>query len=233
MYNHLFFDLDHTLWDFEQNSYLALESIYFEFDLRKYNILSTDHFIEVYNPINYSLWTAYRNGEIDAETVKYKRFQDTFKQFGVVDEATTHKIKESYMNQLPFGGALMPNTIEMLTELHAEYKLHIVTNGFKEISNQKLKHSGITDYFHSVLSAEEVGVLKPNAKVFETALINNKARNTESLFIGDNLIADVQGAQKVGMDQVFYNPEKIHHSETPTYEIDCLSSISKIVKNNR
>lgn len=224
-YKHLFFDWDHTLWDFEANSRSALTSIYYEFDLRKLNVQSPDHFIDTYLPINYQMWTDYREGKIDAPTVKIKRFQDTLKHFGSIDNHLVSSIKDNYLQNLPLGGKLMPNVNSVLEYLSEKYLLHIVTNGFREITDEKLKYCGIAHYFTSTLAADEAGALKPNPIVFSTALKNNKATVEESLFIGDNLIADIQGAQAFGMDQVFFNPEKKEHQEQPTYEISDLSEL--------
>ena len=218
-YQHIFFDLDHTLWDFDRNSKAALSDVYYEFDLRQFQIASPQHFQEVYGPINERMWVQYRLGEIDAETVKIGRFRESLKRFGVVDEDLVRAAKSFYLNQLPLKGYLMPNTKEALTYLQTKYKLHVVTNGFRAVTERKIAHSDIGAFFESTLSAEEVGVLKPNRAVFDRALSMNNATTDNSLFVGDNLIADVQGAQGVGMDQVFFNPHQKAHNETPTFEI--------------
>lgn len=218
-YQHLFFDLDHTLWDFETNSQEALTSIYYEFDLRRWEVQSPQHFIDTYLPINYKMWADYRNGVIDAKTVKRKRFQDTLKQFGVINQSMVQQVESSYLQKLPLGGNLLPNVKEMLTALQQHFQLHIVTNGFREITVSKLAISGIQDYFTTSLSAEEAGVLKPNPKIFQQALAMANATVEKSLFIGDNIIADVGGAKAVGIDQVFFNPNKAEHNAQPSYEI--------------
>lgn len=218
-YKHLFFDLDHTLWDFEANSKAALTAMYYDLDLRQLGILSPEQFVDVYLPINYKYWAAYREGRLSAEAIKFKRFEDTYKKFGGASEKLIQNSRDYYLKELPKKGALMPNVLNVLGELKNEFQLHVVTNGFRAVTKHKMERSKLVPFFNSVLSAEDVGVLKPNKKVFETALINNNAQVQESLFIGDNLIADVQGARSVGMDQVYFNPEKEQHSEDPTYEI--------------
>ncbi len=229
VYKHLFFDWDHTLWDFEANSIKVLEEIYYHYNLRQFNVLSPQHFIDTYMPINYYMWTKFREGKIDAETVKFQRFAMTFKEFGVIDDQLIADVKSFYLQELPKGGFLMPNVIDMLNELQNEFQLHIVTNGFLEVTNEKLKYSQIAHYFETVLSAEEVGVLKPNQAVFHEALRRANATVTDSLFIGDNLIADVQGARNVGMNQVFFNPDQRQHDEQPTFEISDMKELVGIL----
>ncbi len=218
-YQHIFFDWDHTLWDFEANSAQAMEKLYYAFDFRQFGILSPQHFVDIYQPINYQLWKAFREGEIDAQTVKIKRFQEALKVFSVYDQTLISEIKSYYLNELPKPGILMPSVRECLDQLSAKYQLHCVTNGFLEVTQQKLKHSQLHHYFDTILSAEEVGVLKPHPKIFAEALRRAEATVEQSLFIGDNLIADIQGAQNMGIDQVFYNPKQVEHKGKPTYEI--------------
>lgn len=229
-YEHLFFDWDHTLWDFETNSKKVLEQIYYEYNLRRFGILSPNHFIEVYMPINYRMWREFREGKIDTETVKYKRFEETFKEFGVINIDLAMEVKAFYLSRLPLGGVLMPNVIQTLSELEGKYQLHVVTNGFLEVTEYKIKHSNIASFFKVILSAEEVGVLKPNPQVFEEAFKRSGATADNSLFIGDNLIADVQGARNVGMHQVYYNPEKEVHEDNPTYEIADMHELVSILQ---
>lgn len=228
-YKHLFFDLDHTLWDFEHNSKKALTSVFYECDLRRMNVQSPDHFIETYLPINYQMWSAYRRGEIDAQEVKHLRFQNTLKKFGLVSQSMVKDVGDAYLAHLPRGGNLMPNVLHILKKLHAHYRLHVVTNGFQAITKVKLQNSGITDFFQLVLSAEEVGVLKPDKRVFQTAVNKTKAKVEESLFIGDSIIADIEGASSFGMDQVFYNPKNKQHQAEPTYEITDMAELESIL----
>lgn len=218
-YKHIFFDLDHTLWDFDKNAKASLTDVFYKFDLRRFGVKNVEHFQEIYMPINQRMWGEYRRGEIDAETVKIGRFQETFKLFNVVDHGLTKEVKEFYLKQLPVKGALMPNTLDTLNYLKSKYELHIVTNGFRAVTDEKISFSNIGSFFKSTLSAEEVGVLKPNKEVFERALSMNNTNSTESLFVGDSIIADVEGARGVGMDQVLFNPHKKAHTSNPTYEI--------------
>jgi len=228
-YEHLFFDWDHTLWDFETNSKQALEKIFYEYDLRKFGVLSPQHFIDTYMPINYTMWKEFREGKMDAATVKIKRFQDTFQKFGVVDMVLVNDVKSFYLDKLPLGGALMPNVLKTIKILNENFELHVVTNGFLEVTQHKLAHSNLASFFRTVLSAEEVGVLKPNTKVFQEALKRSGASAERSLFIGDNLIADVQGARNAGMHQVFFNPLGHAHEESPTYEINDFQELLDIL----
>ncbi len=228
-YKHIFFDLDHTLWDFDRNARGALHEVYYQFDLRRIGALSPQHFIDVYMPINERMWGEYRQGKIDAETIKIARFKETFKKFGFLDGDTVKKVKSAYLEFLPRQGHLIEGVQSLLEYLKPKYFLHIVTNGFKAVSIEKLGHANINSFFKSSLSAEEVGYLKPDVRVFKTALKNNKARAEESLFVGDHLEADVIGAANAGMDQVYFNPKGKAHNFKPTFEISEMAELCELL----
>jgi len=228
-YKHLFFDLDHTLWDFEGNASLSLDDVYHEFDLRRFGIISAEQFKQTYFPINDRMWAQYRRGELTSAEIKIERFRETLKKFSVLDHDLVAEIKEFYLKSLPLKGRLMPGATQVLDKLQGKAALHIVSNGFLAITKEKIKYSGIQKYFDVVLSAEEVGVLKPNQKVFEEAFRRANASASESIYIGDSLEADVRGPRNVGMDQIYYNVHSKPHDESPTHEVNHLLDIAEIL----
>ena len=204
---HLFFDLDHTLWDFDKNSVLTFEKIF------KLNNLDIDlnTFLEVYVPINLQYWKLYREEKIDKKSLKFARLNDAFKALDVeVSARIIHKLSDDYITYLPTFNHLFPGTIELLEHLQSNYTLHIITNGFKEVQHGKLNQSKIDHFFQTVTNSEMVGVKKPNPKIFNHALQMAKATKEESLMIGDNLEADVMGALNFGMEAICFN----YHKET-------------------
>jgi putative hydrolase of the HAD superfamily len=107
--------------------------------------------------------------------------------------------------------------------------MHIITNGFHESQNIKFSESGLEPLFEVLLCSDQVGVNKPDAKIFRRALQLAGAERKESLMIGDNLIADCVGAREQGIDQVFFNPKRNKHTEKVTYEIEHLEELLGIV----
>jgi putative hydrolase of the HAD superfamily len=202
---HIFFDLDHTLWDFDKNSALTFEKI---FALNAINI-DLNSFLEVYVPINFNYWKLYREDKVDKKNLKFARLNDTFKALGIdVSAAVVHKLSDDYITYLSTFNHLFDGTIELLEYLHAKYKLHIITNGFKEAQQAKLNQSNIDHYFLTVTNSEMVGVKKPNPKIFLHALHMANATLENSLMIGDNLEADILGALNIGMDAICFNYHK-------------------------
>ena len=209
---HVFFDLDHTLWDFDKNSALTFDKIF------KLNSLDIDlnSFLEVYVPINLRYWKLYRDEKIDKKSLKFARLKDAFKTLDIeVSTRIIHILSDDYILHLPTFNHLFPGTIELLEYLQPNYILHIITNGFKEVQHGKLNQSNIDHFFQTVTNSEMVGVKKPNPKIFNHALQMAKATPEESLMIGDNLEADVLGALNFGMEAICFN----YHKETLAADI--------------
>ena len=198
----VFFDLDHTLWDFEKNSALA-----FEFIFEKHQInIDLDRFLQIYAPINLKYWELYRKDEIDHVTMRYQRLREAFDIFKFeIEDALINILSQEYIYYLPKNNHLIEGAIEVLEYLKPKYNLHIITNGFAEIQNNKLENSKSIDYFKTITNSDLAGVKKPNPIIFEYALELAKTRRGNSIMIGDCIEADVQGALDAGLDAIFFN----------------------------
>ncbi len=200
--NHIFFDLDHTLWDFDRNSALAFERV---FKFR--NIpLEVNSFLEVYMPVNFKYWERYRNEEVSKEGLRYGRLKDSFDLLEFeVDRDLIDNIAIDYIEYLPDHNHLLDGSKEVLDYLRETYVLHIITNGFEEVQHKKLINSGISEYFTTITTSEEAGVKKPHKHIFETALKKSSAMPENSIMIGDNFEADCTGAENCGIKSIFFD----------------------------
>jgi len=199
---HIFFDLDHTLWDFDKNSALAFEFLFKE---EKIDI-GLQEFLDVYLPINFNYWELYRNNQISKETLRIGRLKETFELLKLeISAEIIIVLSDKYIQFLPNYNHLLEDTVEVLEYLHSKYQLHIITNGFEEIQHHKLINSKIASYFSTITTSEEAGVKKPHLQIFEKALQKSKALSKNSLMIGDNYEADVQGAINAGMRSVYFD----------------------------
>lgn len=204
--NHIFFDLDHTLWDFDRNSEKAFEVVFAEV-LPEINL---GDFVKIYAPINQACWKLYQNNLITHDVLRYKRLKDSFDALNIsVSDGMINKISEDYILHLPNSNHLFEGCVETLEYLHRKYKLHIITNGFAEVQFKKLNNSGIHHFFDTVTNSEMAGVKKPHSGIFEHALSKAEAQKEESVMIGDCLDADVAGAINFGMQCIFFNSERI------------------------
>lgn len=227
-YKHIFFDLDRTLWHFEANSHKVLSNIYDVFNLEN-GIENTDVFIEKYKEINENLWALYREDKLSKQELRGKRFTDTLKHFSISDSNLGNEMGDYYVYHSPRQTELFPNTIKVLDYLIEKYHLHIITNGFEEVQHIKLSESKIADYFKEVILSERVGVKKPHPFIFKKAMKLANANATNSIMIGDDWYADIYGASRVGMDSIYFNPDKIKHNNKVDKEINCLSELHSIL----
>jgi YjjG family noncanonical pyrimidine nucleotidase len=202
----VFFDLDHTLWDFDKNSELAFETIF----NRNHPNITIAAFIEVYIPINQACWKLYQYDKISHVELRYNRLKHSFDALNyAVSDAEIERIAQEYIELLPDNNHLFDGAFEVLDYLSTKYKLHIITNGFAEVQSRKIKNSNIENYFKTITNSEMAGVKKPNPIIFEYALDLANAKKESSIMIGDCLEADVQGALNAGLDAIFFNEKNI------------------------
>ena len=206
MFKHIisdvFFDLDHTLWDFEKNSALTFKKILIDSGLQ----VDLTDFLEVYVPTNLAFWKLYREERITKEELRYQRLKTTFDSLGYpVADPVIHSLAEAYIAHLSSFNHLFPNTVEILEYLKPRYKLHIITNGFQEIQEKKLINSKIRTYFDQIINSEMAGVKKPNPIIFELALKSAEVGPEKAIMIGDSIEADILGAQAVGFHTLHFN----------------------------
>ena len=224
-YRHLFFDLDHTLWDFETNADETLRELFETHRFARYGTFTVEQFIQVYSDINTALWRLYQNNKITQQQLRAVRFVRTLTRLGVSEAGIPANISAEFTDILPRKSAVFPHTHELLAYLKPKYRLHLITNGFNDIQAIKLASSNLTDYFEEVITSEHSGFLKPDPRMFRHALERTGAQAAESLMIGDNLECDVLGAYNAGIDQVYFNPDKRGHNIQTTYEISSLSEL--------
>ena len=228
-YKHLFFDLDHTLWDFNANARLTLEELYHGMELAAMGISDFELFYTTYLLHNDKLWEKYRNGTVKVDDLRWKRMWYTLIDFKIGDEKLARNMGLRFLEQLPKRNLLFPHTIECLDYLtNKGYRLHLITNGFEETQHNKLRHSGIANYFIEVITSECSNSIKPNKEIFEYAFMKTDANRHESIMIGDSLEVDIQGAMNAGIDQVFVNHTCINCPIQPTYMVHSLKELEKI-----
>lgn len=229
VYKHLFFDLDHTLWDFETNAKEVLYELYTLNSLASKGIHDFDIFFEQYSYHNNRLWDRYTKGFIKQEELRWKRVWLALLEFKIGDEALARLMAVQFLERLPYKTNLFPYTIEILEYLvNKGYKLHLITNGFEEVQHNKLRSTNLRDYFVEVITSEGSNSLKPHKEIFDYALAKALAQKEESIMIGDNLDADIQGAANAGLDTVFVNHLKIDPHIKATYMIHHLKELEDI-----
>lgn len=220
---HVFFDLDHTLWDFEFNSEKTFAHIFEQNNIN----LNFDTFIKTYKPINHKYWKLFREDKVNKSDLRYNRLKETFNALNYrADDNLINLLSEEYLEYLPTNKKLFEGAFEILEYLSKKYPLHIITNGFEEVQHKKIKNAKISSFFDNIITSERVGVKKPNAKIFNYALTLSNAIPKESVMIGDNLEADILGAKAVGMNTILCE----FNNKIVTDEVQ---SISKLIQLKR
>jgi len=228
-YKHLFFDLDHTIWDFETNAKEVLFELYNMNGLTERGIHDFDYFFERYSFHNNRLWDRYTKGFIKQDELRWKRMWFTLLDFKIGDDKLSRLMAVQFLERLPFKKNLFPYTTEILDYLtNKGYRLHLITNGFEQVQHNKLNSSNLSGYFLDVITSEASNSLKPNIAIFEYALGKTGATKAESIMIGDNLDADIQGATNAGLDSVFVNHLKVTPHIQATYMVHHLKELEAI-----
>lgn len=231
MYKNLFFDLDHTLWDFDRNSAESIAELYDLHQLSDAGVPSAAEFSRHFIAVNRKLWADFDQNLITHSFIRERRFPMVFEALGLTDTSASVVLNDAYLNLLPQKPHLMESARDILDHLHGRYPMHIITNGFDEIQGVKMASAGITHYFKHIVTIETAGAKKPDPRMFRYAMTLSGARPETSLMIGDNYEADIRGALSVGMDTVFYNPlGEAVGTDKPTYEIRHWNELKAILR---
>lgn len=206
-YKHLFFDLDHTLWDFERNSAETLEELFETHGLRSHGVTSVADFQETFSRTNHELWHLYDTGQISQTELRHSRFRRVFAALGVDEPGCCDELNERYFAICPGKGYLIDGATDLLEYLAPRYPLHVITNGFNDVQHTKLRTSGLLPYFREIITAQRAEASKPAAAIYRYALRATEGTGTDCLMIGDNWENDVLGAQRAGLSAIWFNPE--------------------------
>ena len=225
--NDIFWDLDHTLWDFDRNSDLTFFKILNENNIK----VDVSLFLKAYHPINREYWDLYRLNKVSKAHLRFYRLSDTFKELNVeVPEKLISKLTVDYINHLSDFNYLIPNALAILEKFHLNYNMHIITNGFKEVQKKKLEKSGLLKYFKTITISENIGFKKPSKEIFLHAITKANAVIENSVMIGDNFNADIIGAKSIGMKAIYYNFHKIKNQQLDgVLKINDLSELEGIL----
>jgi putative hydrolase of the HAD superfamily len=228
-YQHIFFDLDHTIWDFDKNAEETLHELYHVYNLHDLGLNSADIFIETYTANNHQLWADYHLGKISKDALRETRFKKTFLDLGLSPDLIPNQFEDDYVDICPTKTNLFPHAHETLTYLQGKYDLHLISNGFKESTECKVKNTNLTPYFKNVFISEVIGVNKPDKAIFQYAIDTANAKTENSLMIGDSIEADVRGALNFGMDAIYFNPNFTKPPEDIIWHIHHLEELTKIL----
>jgi putative hydrolase of the HAD superfamily len=229
MLRHIFFDLDHTIWDFDRNAEETLHELYHTYSLAERGVSCPYTFIETYTRNNHLLWADYHLGKITKEQLRTTRFSTTFIELGLSAENIPKAFEEDYVRICPTKTNLFPDAHETLGYLQNKYSLHLISNGFTESTKLKIETTGLEKYFDTIVISEVLGVNKPDPAIFEFALTAAGATKDESLMVGDSIEADIRGALNFGMEAIYFNPNNKEKPADVLREIHSLGELTQLL----
>jgi YjjG family noncanonical pyrimidine nucleotidase len=229
LYQHIFLDLDHTLWDYERNAAETLNELFEVYQLREQGVESASVFVEAFRKINAHIWHLYDRNLISQQELRHKRFRMVFDNCGIYDHSHCDSINDDFLRICPKKPHLIDGALSILTYLHAKYPLHLVTNGFDEIQSIKIRESGIAHYFEEMFTSQRAKAKKPDPQIFKYALNHLHISEKQVIMIGDNPETDLKGAIEAGIDTIYFNPDNTPSPYRPTHEIKKLGEIVKFL----
>lgn len=228
-YKCIFFDLDHTLWDYETNSKEALRDLYISFNLEEKGINSFEAFFAKFREVNFALWDLYDHGVITSDVIRQERFRKIFASFHLTDDQLSETISSDYLATCPLKCNVMPKAVETLEYLSKTYKLTVITNGFDEIQHLKLASGKMDHFFNHIITSQKAGHKKPAREIFEYAMHLNGIKASEAIMIGDNPITDIGGARNASVDAILFNPEQIDYQIEIKHQIKALEELQQLL----
>lgn len=228
-YKHIFFDLDHTLWDYDANATEALGDLFDKHNFKSLGLFGKADLANMFFEVNYGLWDLYNTGKIQRAGIRELRFKTIFEKLGADPSHIPIDIEHEYISLAPTKEKVFEHAHVVLDYLSGKYKLHIITNGFNDIQTTKMKSAGLTNYFDVIVTSETTVYRKPDKEIFELAMDRAQASLPQSIMIGDNLASDIAGAKNVGMDHVWFNPTNNPTPEFIQYEIENLIGLKSIL----
>ena len=227
-YQHIFFDLDHTLWDFDKNAEETINELYHTHKLQQLGLVA-DVFIETYTRNNHALWADYHLGKISKQVLRETRFRKTFMDLGLDEGKIPLCFEDDYVRICPTKTNLFPHVHEILSYLKEKYSLHLISNGFKESTEYKLRNNRLEPYFQNIIISEVVGINKPDRAIFQHALDLANGQVHHSLMVGDSIEADIRGAKNIGMDALYFNPHQKPLPEDVDWQIQHFSELENLL----
>ncbi len=203
----IFFDLDDTLFDFSSASLLSLRRLWDESPAIRSRFDNPDAFIEEYHIHNKRMWDLHESGQISADFLKGERFRLTVSP-DLHDDVTLcamHRLNDRYLWLLGECNAPIEGSKDLLSVLSKKYLIGVLTNGFTEVQYRKLHSTGLDRYIQRMVISDEIGIQKPDPRIFRYAEAATGANAASTIMIGDNPANDIQGAIDAGWQAIHFD----------------------------
>ena len=236
-YKLVLIDLDDTLFDYLKTEEAAFRNTFKELGFFVESELGNakkekiyEKIKDRYKDVNLQLWKDLEKGAVDKDILKVVRFEKIIEEFDL--KYDSYEMSELYLKKLGEGIFPFEATEKLCEYLHSKYKVGIVTNGIKEVQHSRIENSKIAKYIDKIIISDEVGVNKPDKRIFEYAMNYFEIMDkSEVIMIGDSLGADIKGGQNAGIDTCWVNLRNNVNDTgiVPKYEVRKLEELFEIL----
>ena len=228
-FQHILFDVDNTLFDFDSAAAKA-----FSLTFESLNLQATSEDYREYQGINHTVWNELERGLIDKSQLIWKRWALILKNYGKEEKAL--EANAYFLKQLVVCSEMLEGALDMLCQLKKMNRnISLITNGFKEVQRPRVVLAGIEGIFDTIVVSDEIGWSKPHRNFFEFTLKQLNHPELDSiLVVGDNLNSDIKGANQMGIKSCWYNPNGLinQHAIQPHFEVSSFAEIIDIVSDS-
>jgi putative hydrolase of the HAD superfamily len=221
-YTHLLIDLDHTLWDFDENCRSTISELHQEY-FKLFKNIEPETLFRDFLKINNFSWHQYDHNLITKEELRAFRFKELLRIHQLGHHDIAEELEEKYLYRCPKKGKLIPHALEFIKSVYKNYNITIITNGFQKTQEEKIKYSGLEPYMHQLHTSESTGFKKPDQNFFNTVLEDIKVEKSKCLIIGDNPYTDIRGAHNIGIDSLWVNIQNFDKNIKSTFYLNNLS----------
>lgn len=225
-YNVVLLDADMTLLDFAHSEREALRRV-----LSQQGMPSDDTVLADYSKINAALWDAFARGEIDQDFLVVERFAALLRLYP--SACAPAELNREYERRLGEEAWLLPGAEDFCRTLsRSGLTLAIATNGLPVAQRGRYTRTGLDRYIPHLFISMELGASKPRPEFFQRVLEKLRiADPAQVVMVGDSLASDILGANRAGLDSIWYNPGHCPRTgpAVPTWEADSYAQILSIL----
>lgn len=217
----ILFDADETLFTFD--AFGGLQRMFLD-----YSVTFTAEDFQDYQAVNKPLWVDYQNGAISALQLQHQRFQGWSERLNV----PAGDLNAAFLNAMAEICTPLPGAISLLNALKGKVKLGIITNGFTALQQIRLERTGLSDCFDLIVISEQVGIAKPDRRIFEYAFEKMGHPPRERvLMVGDTAESDILGGINAGIATCWLNAHgrSLPAGIRPTWQVSTLSELEQLL----
>jgi len=224
-YDAVLFDVDDTLLDFRASEAEACRAV---FDLYATTGLSPDAFIGAFRNANDITWDLYMEKHITWTDVTDRTFENLARLLPGTDDVDTHDAALAFSTAFAEHSVVEPDASRMLASLHGRCVTGVISNHEQPaVQRRRLAASGLAAFLDVIVISGDIGIEKPDPRLFDHTLQLLGMTAEQCLFVGDSIILDDAGARNAGMDFCWYRRHRTAPF-APTTALKVIESLAEL-----